>query len=115
MLDTTNCARCGVRLHKCAGNDDARLLRRTTSDLGFCANCCATEFLQSLDVIGDPSRHAPPFDPRCLRLEHIQKQFATIMAAGKADARPYEIDWEKVIANWPLPFPKKPRKPRKLS
>ncbi len=108
-----NCARCGVRCCKQSGNDEARLLQYTTSDFGLCVNCGVTEFLQSLDVIRTPGRGAAPFDPQSLRLEHVQRQFTAIMSAGKADARPNEIDWLEVIANWSLPFPRRPSRKRK--
>ena len=111
MDNKTNCMRCGTICLRQAGNREARLLRKTTGN-GLCVNCCATEFLQSLDVINDPGKDQPAFDPECLQLPHIQKQFAAIMSVGKADARPDEIDWLEVIANWYLPFPKKPRKSR---
>lgn len=105
-----NCARCGIRCCKKPGSDEARLLHYTTSDFGFCVNCGVTEVLQSLDVIASPGRGAKPFDPECLRLPHVQKQFEAIMVSGKSDARPHEIDWLEIIANWSLPFPKKPRR-----
>lgn len=110
MPDTTNCARCGVRCVKQKGNAEARLLKFTTSDFGLCVNCGITAFLKSLDVIASPGRNGKPFDPECFRLPHIQRQFAPVLSAGKADARIEEIDWLEVIANWELPFPKKPRK-----
>jgi hypothetical protein len=99
-----NCARCGVRCRKNPGSNDARLLKYTQSDFGLCINCGVTAFLQSLDVIASPGRNAKQFDPECLRLPHVQKQFETIMAAGKSDARPDEIDWMKIITYWSLPF-----------
>lgn len=107
MIQTTNCIRCGVRCRKKQGSDNAKLLRHTTSDIGYCVNCGTTSFLMSLDVISSSGRGAKPFDPECLRLPHIQEQFIAVMAAGKADARPDEIDWLEVIANWHLPFPEK--------
>ena len=105
------CCRCGVPCQKMPGNPEARLLRYCLDDTGYCANCAATEFLQGLAVIGDRSRfEKKPFDPECFRLPHIQTHFAAILLTGKADARPEEIDWLKVIANWNLPFPKMRRR-----
>ena len=109
-----NCARCGVRCRKAAGNPEARLLAYSLSDHGFCLNCAVTEFLQNLDVIRDSMiLLKKPFDPAAFRLTHVQQQFFQIMAAGNADAKPTDIDWLEVEANWHLPFPAKPKKRRK--
>jgi hypothetical protein len=35
-----------------------------------------------------------------------QQQFAVLMQAGRADAKPEEINWQSVHDNWELPFPK---------
>ncbi|NIA15163.1 MAG: hypothetical protein GWP08_13910 [Nitrospiraceae bacterium] len=40
--------------------------------------------------------------PDCLRLPHIQDQFAAVLATGKSDVNPDEIDWERVIALWDI-------------
>lgn len=36
--------------------------------------------------------------------------FALVMQAGNADAKPEEIEWRRVIAQWELPFPKSHKK-----
>jgi len=109
-LTTTSCVRCGERCRKRQGNPDARLLRHTTSDSGYCATCAATEFLQGLDVITYRAPGRKPFDPECFRLPHVQAQFGAVLLAGNADAKPDEIDWSLLIANWSLPFPRKRKK-----
>jgi len=105
-----SCCRCGVPCHKMPGNPEARLLRYSSDDIGYCVNCAATEFLQGLDVISYRRPRDKPFDPECFHLPHVQAQFAKILAVGKANARPEEIDWLEVVANWHLPFPKMRRK-----
>jgi len=104
------CMRCGKLCRKKRGSPEARLLRYTTSDHGYCATCAAAEFLQGLDVITYRPPGREPFDPECFRLPHVQAQFSAIMVAGNADAKPEEIDWSELIANWTLPFPRKGRK-----
>jgi transcriptional regulator with XRE-family HTH domain len=37
----------------------------------------------------------------------IQAQFAKLFEVGQSDASVGEIDWESVVRNWDLPFPKK--------
>jgi hypothetical protein len=37
---------------------------------------------------------------------HVQQQFARVMKAGNADATPEEINWQRVVENWNLPFAK---------
>lgn len=111
--DVTKCARCAIPCRKQPGNPEARLLKHTTSDFGYCANCAATEFFQGLDVVkyaggydSATGRAKKLFEPACFRLERVQQLFASILAAGQADANPDEIDWMEIVANWHLPFPK---------
>jgi len=108
------CLRCGVRCRRQPGNPEARLLKHTT-DNGYCVNCATTRWFQGLAIVNDRGRGEKPFDPECFRLPHVQSQFSAIMAAGNADAKPAEIDWLEVIANWHLPFPKEKRKQRRKS
>ncbi len=110
QLATASCVRCGKLCRKERGNPEARLLRHTTSDSGYCATCAATEFLQGLDAISDRFPGREPFDPECFRLPHVQAQFGAILRGGNADAKPDEIDWSAVIANWSLPFPRTSRR-----
>ena len=100
-----HCARCAVRLQRTAGNPEARLLKRTTDDYGFCVNCAITEWLKSLPIVSERPKKMRPLDPRCFRFPHVQDQMARLLAVGHADANPEEIDWDEVIANWELPFP----------
>jgi hypothetical protein len=48
-------------------------------------------------------------DPRKLLASHVQAQFARLMQAGNADAKPEEINWQNVIDHWDLPFAKPKR------
>jgi hypothetical protein len=45
--------------------------------------------------------------PEILLMPHLQEIFTNIMRAGFADAIPDEIDWQRIVDNWELPFPKK--------
>ena len=38
--------------------------------------------------------------PDALRLPHVREQFTRVMEAGKADAKPDEINWDRVIELW---------------
>lgn len=93
------CCRCGdpckVAEEK---RQDAQLLRVADKPEGQCVNCAVAEWFY---VTG--SREICP-DPSALRHPHIQEMFARIMATGKADAKPAEINWEHVVAHWDLPF-----------
>jgi len=70
---------------------------------GLCVNCSVIVFLQQLG-----NMHAPGALPtgdkmkEALRLPHMQEQFAAVMRAGKADANPDEIDWNRVIDLWDI-------------
>jgi len=98
-----NCPRCGVPCRaSSAGHDDARLLRRAPK--GFCANCAVTEFLMSVETIRDGIERRGV--GQALSNLAVREGFTQLMKIGHADMRPEEIDWEKIIDNWQLPFPK---------
>jgi hypothetical protein len=107
------CCRCGAPCRKMPGKPSARLLRYSLDSVGFCVNCAATEFLQGLHIISYQRPGDKPFDPKYFRLPRVQSHFAAILLSGKADAKPEEIDWLEVAANWHLPFPKLRRKRKK--
>lgn len=98
MIDTA-CKRCGRPALGGDGNPDARMLRRART--GVCVDCGVVQFLQRVantNVLGTVDRALPDG----LRLPHVQEQFAKMMVAGGSDARPDEIDWERVIAVWDI-------------
>jgi len=41
-----------------------------------------------------------------LRNPNIQRQFAAILQTGGSELSYEEIDWETVITQWDMPFPK---------
>ncbi len=43
-------------------------------------------------------------DVEGFRLKHVQAQFAAVMKAGMADARPEEIQWDRLVDQMHLPF-----------
>ena len=101
-MNTINCERCGVCC-RVGGpkNPDAKMLRRSKEPKGFCVNCAVHDWLRNTYPV---NLIFTTLSPEALRLEHIQQQFTAIMRAGFADASPDEIDWERIIANWKLPF-----------
>ena len=77
------------------------MLRRSAKPKGLCVNCAAHDQL----------RHLYPANlilaqsgPKGLMLPHIQQMFDSILRSAGTDADPGEIDWERVVANWNLPF-----------
>lgn len=100
------CSRCGQPCRVAAdSNADARLLKHALTAFrdGLCANCAMTAFIRSVDTLMygiEKNGLAMLRDPR------VQAGFEGVMQAGKADAEPDEIDWERVIATWDLPFPR---------
>jgi hypothetical protein len=44
--------------------------------------------------------------PAVLLQPEVHARFAALMVSGHADAVPFEIDWEAVVENWSLPFPR---------
>lgn len=107
MLETIPCDRCGFPCQaQGPGNPDARLLRRATADEGLCVSCATTSVLQGIETLRDGINKN---GVKILLRADVQERFALVMQAGNADAKPEEIDWRRVVAQWELPFPK-PRK-----
>lgn len=103
------CTRCG-KLGK-AGlppNPKGRLMvYAQTAQNALCADCAATAFIKDTEVLMyGISLHGVRvlLDPR------IQSGFADVMRAGKADATPEEINWQRVVDNWELPIPKQKKR-----
>jgi len=99
------CERCGARLQVGpAPGSEARMLRRSKVTKGFCINCAVHNFLRNTYP---PNIQLAESGPEILLIPHIQTVFADIMKAGFADAMPDEIDWQRIVDNWELPFPSK--------
>lgn len=93
------CERCNVPLRVAGGrNVEARMLRLAKTQKGYCIDCAVRAWFYCMR---DTFRDLRPED---LRLPHVQQQTALVMKAAGADARPEEITWERVIANWDLPL-----------
>lgn len=91
-------APCGVSRDR---DPKARLLRH--ADKGLCANCATTAFLKATEPLSSviaAKGAAMLLDPR------VADHFASVMAAGNADASPAEIHWPAVVEWWDEPFPK---------
>lgn len=131
-----NCTRCGIRC-RCAEkvNSHANLFVKGDAKTGkFCVNCLVVDFFKNGEYGGqpifeqhymDPSLPQPEwrkevgdkdvrFDPECLRMPHVQQQFAALaiaaMSSSGAELDPVEIEWDAVIKNWNLPFRSKKTK-----
>jgi len=98
-----HCSRCGAPCKLAeTTTEDARLLKHATrpETSGYCPDCATAHFLQT-SPMGQLIR-----DPQMLLAPHVQQQFARVMKAGNADAQPEEINWQRVVENWNLPFAK---------
>ena len=122
-----------------SSNPDAKLLKFSNVPDGYCVNCAATAWFKTVEPVreimdnprcqvcgkqrsSDYDRHRqcscekPKFHTpqEMISLPHVQAIFSQILTAGHADARPDEIDWLEVAANWDLPLERKrPRKKRR--
>ena len=112
MLDIqiVSCDRCGVPCKVAyTANEDARLLMHSTAPAGWCADCAATDFMKNRSPLArmmemNPIGKAMLLDPR------VQAQFAVLMKTGNTDAKPEELNWQRIHGNWELPFGKPKRK-----
>lgn len=131
-----SCIRCAKRCRVVPkANPNASIFVMGDMKTGkYCAECLVVDFFKNFDIgpssamgkeyfdhslpqpewrkeTGDPDRR---FDPECLRLPHVQEQFAAIVEVAKqtcnAELNTGDFDWDEVIANWHLPFPQKPNK-----
>ena len=99
-----NCVRCHRPCQSGNSTDpEARPFRLAKK--GLCPDCVVTHFLLCRDceslrigllIIGI----------EMLRDPAIQKQFAKILKAGRSELPIDEINWDTVIEQWDLPFPK---------
>lgn len=112
MMST--CTRCGAEVQLAPRpTADARLLRRSTTRKGLCANCAVTAFLHATPLA--QQLRATAGGHRALLLPHIQEGFARLMAVGMAHMQPDEIDWPTVVDQWDLPLTPTRSKKRKAS
>jgi len=101
-MEYCQCERCGVRLQVGpAPGSEAKLLRRSKVPKGFCVNCAAHNFLRNTYP---PNIQLAESGPKILLYPIIQEKFADIMRTGLSDAAPDEIDWQRIVDNWELPF-----------
>jgi len=102
--ETIDCKRCGAQC-RIAGppGAKAKMLQRAQGP-GLCVNCAVHDWLRNTYP---PNIILAESGPKVLLYQHIQQQFAGIMRIGFADAKPDEIDWQRIVDNWELPFPHK--------
>lgn len=82
------------------------MLKRSRDPKGLCVNCAAHDWLRNTYPVNLLLAQS---GPKSLALPHIQEQFAGLMKMANSDARPDEISWDAIIANWDLLFPDKVR------
>jgi len=111
-MEIVECTRCGKPCKVGPPpNPKARLMAFATKaealQSGLCGNCAAAVFIKSNRILMagiEMSGIGMLADAR------VQKQFGDVMQAGFADAKPAELNWQKIIDDWELPIPKKPRR-----
>ena len=98
------CVRCGRPCQpEESNNPEARPFRLAKK--GLCGDCAVTQFLLCDDM--EPVRMGVLRNGvEVLKNPTIQKQFAEILQAGGSELLAENIDWETVVNQWDLPFPK---------
>jgi len=105
MERIVNCERCKAPCKTSElRSSNAKMLRHSKEPKGLCVNCAVHDWLRNTYP---PNIILAGSGPKILLYPHIQKQFAEIMRFGSADAKPDEIDWNRIVDNWDLPFPNK--------
>lgn len=100
-----HCRRCNAKLKlEPIPDSKAKMLRRAKIPKGYCLNCAVHDWLRNTYP---PNILLAQSGPKVLLFPHIQEQFTAIMKQQLSDAKPDEIDWQKIVDNWDLPFPDK--------
>ena len=99
------CVRCGKMCRPAESNNpNARPFRKAKK--GLCENCVVTQFLLCDDLevlrIGLLRNGI-----EVLKNPNIQNQFSQILKVGRSELLAENIDWDTVIEQWDLPFPKR--------
>jgi len=100
----TSCVRCG---RPCkpgeTKNPEARPFRKAKK--GLCENCAVTQFLlcDDLETLRDGLLKN---GIEVLQNPNIQEQFAKILEVGGSELSADSIEWDTVINQWDMPFPK---------
>ena len=95
----TKCGRCSKPCRGGEGTPDARLLKRAVS--GYCADCALTAFLKGTEPLGMLIEEN---GLESLRNPIFLAQITRLLIVGNSDARIEEIDIDRVIENWGLPY-----------
>ena len=99
------CVRCGKLCRPAeSSNPGARPFRKAKK--GLCANCAVTQFLLCDDL---EALHMGLLRNgiEVLKNPNIQNQFTQILKVGESELLAENIDWDTVIQQWDLPFPKR--------
>lgn len=104
---TVECQRCGEPCRLSGPPSKNAKMLRFAEGPGLCVNCAVHDWLRNTYPPNILLAHS---GPKVLLFTHIQEQFAEIMRIGFADAKPDEIDWNRIVENWDLPFPHKMKK-----
>ena len=101
----TTCKRCGkpCKVDPIPGSK-ATILKRSASPKDYCAACAVHDWLRNTYPVNVLMARS---GPKALALPHIQQQIMGIAQHAGTDATPGDIDWERIIENWELPFPTK--------
>ena len=96
------CLRCGKLCRPAKSeNPDARPFRKALR--GLCPDCVTTNFLLSVEPIKDA---IVKNGLGILQNPIMQKQFALVLEAGGSELQIEEINWNRVIENWEMSWPK---------
>lgn len=102
--NTVDCQRCGQRCKVSGPPGQKAKMLRFAEGPGLCVNCAVHDWMRNTYPVNTLLAES---GPKSLLYPHIQEQFAGIMRVGFADAKPDEINWQKIVDNWELPFKNK--------
>ena len=101
LSENVDCKRCGERCGVAGPPGKEAKMLRFAEESGLCANCAVHDWLRNTYPI---NMQLAEYGPKGLDHPQIQQLFTEIMLTNFADAKPDEIDWDKIIENWDLPF-----------
>jgi len=102
--EIVECKRCGAQCRIAGTPGEKAKMLRFAEGPGLCVNCAVHDWLRNTYP---PNILLAGSGPKVLLFPHIQQQFTEIMRIGFADAKSDEIDWQRIVDNWELPFENK--------
>lgn len=101
-MKTAQCNRCEMPLRiDPEPGSKATVLKRAKTGKGYCVHCATHDWLRNTYPVNVQLAES---GPKILLHPQIRELFATIMQQALSDASPDEVNWNRLVEYWDLPF-----------